>query len=866
MSAPGWTQDSHYVSQDREQEQSSFPGSHPYSSQPLPPSIYSSPPLSHAPPLHSTQRESSPHGAHSPAPYFEHSLSLGQPFGYSALPFDPPAPPLHSTQRGPPPHGAHSLAPYFERSLSLDQPFGYSYYPSFPTHSIPNTPQGIIPNYDPPRGVSTSSSWANELSTRVNQQPFYSAAQPDFGPALHLPQSGFNSSWNAPQTTSSPSNYYHAPRPNIQHNDPLSKETVYPLRHVAPPPVKQSHRPRRARSPPIGLSTYESLPSLRLPFVECSNPSTSTHGYSDLRSSPDPPLFMYCDPDLLVEAQTRFHEVINGMGVAKKDCPDETKTMWTQLWKTMQNCSYNNEDWVADIGTRALSLAAALVIHVLGFLNDSWDPSGFTSDICKPPRQYSQQGDKSACILYFQELLSALAAEWKTYPVLDAHKDNFKTQVLEGGHLLSGPGMIKKMGLQQSSISKNTELCRYGVIFTGQTMVITSQARTPLNDRELYGLKVSPCIDLCDESDQGVSAISLLFALLFPPRVFPFPEMPNPRSSSQVWSILEKQLLPLVVGKSGTQRPPRPGDGTDRSGRGPGGSNLGGGGSGFGGGGSGFGGGGSGFGSYNASSANYHGYNCQRMTMLHAGVPSVFNPPRKLVAIAPELLHVPAESTALIWDDSASDISGTLSTPTTPASADSCLLPLDGTSISTAPTTPPSGDTCLVPDDELPRLEISSVVQWGGSARVLRASLTVANSIPFPVVLKVFKPAQFHLVVKEVAAYHQLARLGVIVPRLISLMIPAHESGWVMMIIEDAGKPFGQGSQPWDGIPLTLAERAGIYLALVQIHAEGVLHGDPEPRNVPRMVCPQHALWRLPNGFQAPNSQKYWGRDCLIPE
>ncbi|KAF8217251.1 hypothetical protein K438DRAFT_1748345 [Mycena galopus ATCC 62051] len=791
MSAPGWTQDSHYVSQDQEQEQSSFPGSYPYPSQPLPPSIYSSPPLSHAPPL-------------------------------------------HSTQRGPPPHGAHSLTPYFEHSLSLDQPFGYSYYPSFPTHSIPNTPQGNIPNYDPPRGVSTSSSWANELSTRVNQQPFYSSAQPDFGPALHLPQSGFDSSWNVPQTTSSPYNYYHAPRPDTQYNDPRSKETVYPLRHVAPPPVKQS-RPRRARSPPIGLSTYEWLPFLRLPVVECSNPSTSTHGYSDLTSSPDPPLFMYCDPDLLVEAQTRFHEVINGMGVAEKDCPAEAQTMWTQLWKAMQNSSYNNEDWVADIGTRALSLAAVLVIHVLGFLNDSWDPSGFTPDICKPPRQYSQQGDKSACILYFQELLSALAAEWKTYPVLDAHKGNFKTQVLEGGHLLGARGMIKKMGLQQSSISKDTELCRYGVIFTGQTMVITSQARTPLNGRELYGLRVSPCIDLCDESDEGVSVISLLFALLFPPSVFSFPKMPDPRSSPQVWSILEKQLLPSVVGKSGTQRPPRPGDGTDRSGRGPGGSNLGGGGGGFGGGGSKSGGGGSGFGGYNTSSANYHGYNCQRMTMLHAGVPSVFNPPRKLVAIAPELLHVPAESTASIWDDSASDISSILSTPTTSASADSCLLPLDGTSISTAPTTPPSGDTCPVPDDELPRLEISSVVQWGGSARVLRASLTVANSIPFPVVLKVLKQAQFHLVVKEVAAYHQLACLCVIVPRLISLMIPAHESGWVMMIIEDAGKPFGQGSQSWDGIPLTLAERAGIYLALVQIHAEGVLHGDPEPRNV---KCP----------------------------
>ncbi|KAF8177530.1 hypothetical protein K438DRAFT_1978507 [Mycena galopus ATCC 62051] len=226
-------------------------------------------------------------------------------------------------------------------------------------------------------------------------------------------------------------------------------------------------------------------------------------------------------------------------------------------------------------------------------------------------------------------------------------------------------------------------------------------------------------------------------------------------------------------------------------------------------------------------------------TLLHAGVPSVFNPPRKLVVIAPEdLQSVPAESQASIGDDSASDISSiSTTTATTSTSADSCLLPLDGTSISTAPSTPPSGDTCLLPDvhthfEELPRLEISRVVHWGDITRVLGASLTVADNIPFPVILKILKQAQFHLAVQEVTAYHQLARTCVIVPRLISLMAPAHESGWVVIVIEDAGKPFGQGRQAWDEISLTPAERTGIYFALVQIHGEGVLHGDPEPHNV----------------------------------
>ncbi|KAF8179257.1 hypothetical protein K438DRAFT_2177269 [Mycena galopus ATCC 62051] len=551
---------------------------------------------------------------------------------------------------------------------------------------------------------------------------------------------------------------------------------------------------------------------------------------------------MYRDASLLVEVQDRFKEIIHSIDIANRACPNDAHVMWGRLWVSMQTSSYTSEDWVADIGTHLLELVGELVIDALDSL-PKWNRHQCRMDISKPPRQFSQQGDKSALLYYNDKLISALGTEWKTDPVLKAHESDFITDVLRGGPLGHGAGIIKKIGLQQCTISE--DLCRYGVIFTGTTMVITSQAKTYFKNQVLRGVRVSPSISL-DESDQATSAsaISLLFAVMFPHHVSKFPYMPDPRSSHEVWSILAKELQSSVGSEQPSEAPDpghrRSSGGADGYGGGPGHSNFGGrsgfnfgsrGGSNFESGDSESGGGGS----------NYRRYNYQSMTLLHAGVPSVFNPPRKLVVIAPEdLQSVPAESQASIGDDSASDISGiSTTTATTSTSADSCLLPLDGTSISTAPSTPPSGDMCLLPDahthfEGLPRLEISRVVHWGDITRVLSASLTIADNIPFPVILKILKQAQFHLAVQEVTAYHQLARTCVIVPRLISLMVPAHESGWVVIVIEDAGKPFGQGRQAWDEISLTPAERTGIYFALVQIHGEGVLHGDPEQRNVVR--------------------------------
>ncbi|KAF8192844.1 hypothetical protein K438DRAFT_2134418 [Mycena galopus ATCC 62051] len=703
-----------------------------------------------------------------------------------SFPRHAPSPPqLPSVHRGLPKYGAHSSTPYTGNPyLFSDQP----YNPPFPTHSSAPPPRLPSIHREPPQ-------YGAHSSTPYTENPYPFSDQP-YSPPLPTHS-------NAPQRF--------IPNQDLWHGTPT--------------------RPAQAFGPTSQQINYQQL-----------------YGSSQLASAPPPhpPQFgsawntsqtTTIHDVLLVEVQERFDEIILSMDIANKACTNDARVMWGRLWTSMQTSSYGSEDWVADIGTRLLELVAELVIDALGSLC-KWNRLQCRADICKPRRQYSQQGNKSALLYYNNELISALGTEWKTDPVLKAHEADFTTDVLRGGPLVHGAGIIKKIGLQQCTISE--DLCRYGVIFTGTTMMITSQ---DFNKQILRGVRVSPFISL-DESNQVISAsaVSLLFAVMFPHCLLNFPHMPDPRSSLEVWSMLAEKLRSSVGSGQSSEAPDpshrRSGGGADGYGGGPGDSNFGGhggfnfgsrGGFNFESSGSESGGGGS----------NYGRYNCQSMTLLHTGVPGVFNPPRKLVVIAPEdLQSIPAESQASIGDDSASDISGTsTTTATTSTSADSCLLPLEGTSISTAPSTPPSGDMCLLPDahihfEELPHLEISHVVHWGDITRVLSASLTVADNIPFPVILKILKQAQFHLAVQEVMAYHQLARACVIVPRLISLMAPAHESGWVVIVIEDAGKPFGRGRQAWDEISLTPAERTGIYFALVQIHGEGVLHGELEPRNV----------------------------------
>jgi hypothetical protein len=130
---------------------------------------------------------------------------------------------------------------------------------------------------------------------------------------------------------------------------------------------------------------------------------------------------------------------------------------------------------------------------------------------------------------------------------------------------------------------------------------------------------------------------------------------------------------------------------------------------------------------------------------------------------------------------------------------------------------------------------------------VLGASLIVADEIPFPVVLKIVKQPNFQLVVNELAAYRQLARLCIVVPKLIALMAPAHERGWVAMVIEDAGKSFGCGGQSWDQIFLTASERSDrhhhpLYLAECLPESESTL---PLSRSMRKVLCtgtPSHAM------------------------
>ncbi|KAJ7806375.1 hypothetical protein B0H14DRAFT_2610444 [Mycena olivaceomarginata] len=359
-----------------------------------------------------------------------------------------------------------------------------------------------------------------------------------------------------------------------------------------------------------------------------------------------------------------------------------------------------------------------------------------------------------------------------------------------------------------------------------------SVAATSVNGQQVPGVRISSPLNLfSQENTASVSAVALLFALLTPPEITPYPDLPDPRSIPGTWSVLQPLLSVAVPTFFQSSRDGHHG--------GPsGGGNFGGGAGGQSRGGAGRGGGGHGRDPSSSRSsrhggAGHSGYYAQNnlpsngsntygrfssMTMRHCGTPSVFNPTRRLVEITSEQLLAPqearTESPAPVSDDSATDTA----------------------SLSTAPTSPEVDDICLphVHAHKPAHLDILHAVQWGASAMVLGASLIVADEIPFPVVLKIVKQPNFQLVANELAAYRQLARLCIVVPKLIALMAPAHERGWVAMVIEDAGKSFGCGGQSWDQIFLTASERIGIYLALVQIHAEGVVHGDPEPRNVVR--------------------------------
>ncbi|KAJ7186306.1 hypothetical protein GGX14DRAFT_409239 [Mycena pura] len=614
----------------------------------------------------------------------------------------------------------------------------------------------------------------------------------------------------------------------ISYEHSTATSLMQPSPHIIPPPPPQLNGPplRPRQSPPPFPETYGGLLGLRLPSVTLRAASRNTTPYSDVSPAPNPPRFMYPDSGLGDEVKARFETVIRIMGVENRPCPPEARPHWNTMCKSMVENSYKSEDWTSAVGHDLLRIVLILLQDALGSIA-GWDPGAVSWMDPHPELKNSQKGDRYGAVKYNGHCISALACEWKTTKVLDMHaKDLGSAQVLYGGQITNGRAMAKKIGLQQASISKKHNVdVRYGTIFTGSKMVVTSQAVTIIDGRSLLGVRVSSALELCGPS--GVSAVAFFFGLLTPAQVLAYDALPNPESISTVWLMLQpllrKALSTDFMGTSGHED--SKGGNTDG---GPGAGSQGSAGQSRGKGGRGGGrsgrqgpssstGGASSHGqqySHNAPSGSYYDYGSfPSMTMRHSGMLGVFNPTRKLVAVTPAWL-AEQESLAVSSEDSSSD---------TNESSDST----QENAVSTAPTSPELTDSCLplLEDDsahfdDAAHIEILKEIPAGFNAEVLSASLIIEGGIPFPVILKVVHEHNFPFVANEVAAYCQLARLRVVVPQLIALMAPAHEQGWVMMVIENAGEPIGRDGEDWDNVLLTASEKLAIYLALLQIHAE----------------------------------------------
>ncbi|KAJ7079486.1 hypothetical protein C8R44DRAFT_909109 [Mycena epipterygia] len=237
-----------------------------------------------------------------------------------------------------------------------------------------------------------------------------------------------------------------------------------------PPPLPPELALRSGPSPPPAprfARNYGELADLRLPHVTCQTRDVLSSPYTDLSPSLCPPTFIYPDSDLDREAMDRVDSVITALNLENVPCPDEARTLWEVMWKQMVTTPYTNKDWVCDVGFWLLRIVIALVTHALRL---SYPELNITDVVSQPHREHSQQGNKFAAIIC-KNYISILPAEWKTSPVVEAHlADLGRIDVLPAGQLESGRAIIKKIGLQQASLSREHNLSiRYSIIFTGAT-------------------------------------------------------------------------------------------------------------------------------------------------------------------------------------------------------------------------------------------------------------------------------------------------------------------------------------------------------------------------------------------------------------
>ncbi|KAJ7222233.1 hypothetical protein GGX14DRAFT_558321 [Mycena pura] len=300
--------------------------------------------------------------------------------------------------------------------------------------------------------------------------------------------------------------------------------------------------------PPPFSETYGQLAALRLPFhpfeLDTSNArSVNTAAYTGKKDIYTPagkaPTFKYADDGVVKELESRFESLVDLLGIRSSP---KCHVLWEETCQRILYDDHRSEAWAARVGQDLLELVVQLLEDALEHSDAArWPKWGFHSPLNQPLLTYAQQGDTWCGIRHCNVTHSAVSVEYKSIRVLRKHiVDMLYTSDLQAGRLRNGSAIAKKIGLQQIALSERLKSvdARYGVIFTGGSMVLTSTG-----DEDSPGPQV-----VASRSAHVTDArhlLSGLLAMMAPPTILPFDPVPDPRAIDSVWMFL-KHLLKLL--------------------------------------------------------------------------------------------------------------------------------------------------------------------------------------------------------------------------------------------------------------------------------------------------------------------------------
>ncbi|KAJ7256768.1 hypothetical protein C8J57DRAFT_1344243 [Mycena rebaudengoi] len=557
------------------------------------------------------------------------------------------------------------------------------------------------------------------------------------------------------------------------------------------------------------VTTYGALPRQFLPsYTSDPSTSTSTANYSDNHPSPSPPCYSLPDPRLINKGIERFTTFLNETGHQDTEIPEAVKSVWLTLETALQFRS-PGENWVTKIGCR--------IIDMLDLLFRGIDDTMLVSQQ-EPPRAHSQQGDVDIVLRRELVPVMAVAGEWKTTTVLQAHQRDLSNPLILPSGILSGAyAMSKKLGLHMTTTAASYNLnCKYGIFFTSDFCIIAERLAA-----EVPGYLTAPGIALSHMHpvrDTGVPIFAVLMGLL----LLKEDGLRNPWSDPDLMGSFsdlmpELQRLELlkpdanhVASPLGLPSLPPFGDGSHFS---PFGdstytSNAGaatspGNGS---------------YGSAGAAGGTSAQYNFNHL-LLYFDLPGLRTVPRQMMRISRETLTERCSSPAPSSAGSSPSVSALSSTP---------------------PTSPELGKPSSLPSSAIPRsvlchrpgvLFLEGTVACGDIGTVHRGNVQIDQHKPFRIILKSYGNSHFPELIHELDVYAALNHLAVVIPQLYAVIGPP-TGDYASLLLEDAGERIV--GDTWEHAALTITDKRRLYYALAEIHAAGVVHGDVFPRNVVR--------------------------------